>query len=72
MKNEKYISSNNNLFKSFEKDLHFKNISFSYENNKHILKDLSFNINKEKVALFGKSGRKNHSGYFLSLSLLTR
>ena len=71
MKNEKdNISSNNNLFKSFEKDLHFKNISFSYENNKHILKDLSFNINKgEKVALFGKSGsgKTTLSDIFLGL-----
>ena len=71
MKNEKENSSNSkNLFKSFNNDLIFKNLSFSYENNKHILQNLSFTINKgEKVAVFGKSGsgKTTLSDIFLGL-----
>ena len=71
MKNEKENSSNSkSLFKSFNNDLIFKNLSFSYENNKHILQNLSFTINKgEKVAVFGKSGsgKTTLSDIFLGL-----
>ena len=71
MKIEKENSSNSkSLFKSFNNDLIFKNLSFSYENNKHILQNLSFTINKgEKVAVFGKSGsgKTTLSDIFLGL-----
>lgn len=35
----------------------FNNVSFSYDKNNHLLKNINFNINpKEKVAIIGKSG----------------
>lgn len=42
---------------NFTNSIEFKNVSFSYDENKYVLKNLSFVINKnEVVAITGKSG----------------
>ncbi len=43
--------------KTFEKNIEFKNVSFSYVNDKAVLKNVSFVINKgERIAMVGSSG----------------
>lgn len=43
--------------KQFEHSIEFKNVSFSYESNKHVLKNINFSIEKGKtIALVGSSG----------------
>jgi len=42
---------------NFENKIEFKKVSFSYENEIEVLKDISLEVNKgEKVALVGGSG----------------
>ena len=48
--------TNNNLIK-FNKCIEFKNVEFSYKNNKKFIENLNFIVNKnEKVAIVGKTG----------------
>lgn len=54
--------------KKLDGELEFKNVSFSYDNEKDVLKDISFNIKKyETISFVGKSG----SGKSTILSLLS-
>jgi len=54
---------------NFENKIEFKNVSFSYENEIEVLKDISLEVNKgEKVALVGGSG----TGKTTLVNLLTR
>lgn len=48
----------NNYHKSlFESNIEFKNVSFAYPNNKYVLKNISFKIEKgKKYAIVGESG----------------
>jgi subfamily B ATP-binding cassette protein MsbA len=42
---------------NFEKDIEFRDVSFSYEENKQVLSNISFTLNKgETIALVGQSG----------------
>lgn len=50
---EEFINSNDEIIGSIE----FKNVSFSYNNDKEILKNINFKINNgEKIAIVGPSG----------------
>ncbi len=52
-------------------NLSVKNITFSYQQNKPIYKDLSFNIKKgEKIIIFGKSGSGKTTLFNLIIGLL--
>lgn len=54
--------------KKLDGELEFKNVYFSYDNDKDVLKDISFNIKKyETISFVGKSG----SGKSTILSLLS-
>lgn len=54
---------------SFERSIQFKNLSFSYNEDRQILENINLNINKgDKVAIVGKSG----SGKSTLLKLLLR
>lgn len=54
--------------KKLDGELEFKNVSFSYDNEKDVLKNISFNIKKyETISFVGKSG----SGKSTILSLLS-
>ncbi|MDP8210670.1 MAG: ABC transporter ATP-binding protein [Candidatus Stygibacter australis] len=54
---------------SFDSQIELKNISFSYDGNREVLKDIDLKINKgEKIALVGSSG----SGKTTIANLLTR
>ena len=57
-KTEKYLEKfGNKKFSSFEKNLTFKNLYFSYVEGKTVLKNINLTINRcETVALVGKSG----------------
>lgn len=55
--------------KSFDKNIVFNNVSFAYDNETEVLKNISFEINKgEKVAFVGSSG----SGKTTLVNLLPR
>jgi ABC-type multidrug transport system fused ATPase/permease subunit len=59
--------NNTEEIKGFKESIEFKNVWFAYEEDKWILKDVSFKINKgDKVALVGPSG----SGKTTTVSLL--
>ena len=50
---EEFINSNDEIIGSIE----FKNVSFSYNNDKEILKNINFKINNgEKIAIVGPTG----------------
>lgn len=71
---EKIISENDGsdigtIKNNFKNNIEFKNISFSYNEDRQIVDDVSFSINKgEKIAIVGKSG----SGKSTLLRLLLR
>ena len=55
-KNVNKIIPNKNNF-VFKKDIIFKNIYFSYDRKRHVLKDLNFIINKgDHIGIFGETG----------------
>ncbi len=63
------VEINNPLKAKFTNKIEFKNITFSYDNQKTILKNISFEIKKgQKVAIVGPSG----SGKSTILNLLLR
>lgn len=54
---------------SFENEIEFRNVSFSYDGEKQVLKDVSFTVNKgETVAIVGATG----AGKTSIISLLSR
>ncbi len=68
---EDFVNENANaeLIQKFEKDIEFKNVSFSYDNSKWVLKNISFDVKKgETVAIVGATG----SGKSSIINLLCR
>ncbi|HRP01835.1 MAG TPA: ABC transporter ATP-binding protein [Candidatus Kapabacteria bacterium] len=69
--NDDLIDNNGNLaeFKGIHKDIEFKNLWFSYGDNKWVLQDINFTIKKgETIAIVGATG----SGKSTIINLLSR
>lgn len=55
-KEDEFNIENNNMIK-LKKCIEFKNVEFSYKNNKKFIENLNFVVNKnEKIAIVGKTG----------------
>ncbi len=54
---EEFLENENNVLKTFEKAIKFKDLSFYYEDENWVLKELNFQIKKgERIALVGETG----------------